>query len=76
LETISFIPTDAIRQGEATNHIRADCVGSSLTLHVNGAELAEVQDDTLASGDVGLLAGTFDQPGTELLFDDFVVKRP
>jgi hypothetical protein len=69
-------PDDAIRQGEATNHIRADCVGSSLTLHINGVELAEVQDDTFASGDVGLLAGTFDQPGTELLFDDFVVKRP
>lgn len=69
-------PDESIRQGEATNHIRADCIGSSLTLHVNGVELAEVQDDTLASGDVGLLAGTFDQPGTEILFDDFVVRKP
>lgn len=69
-------PDDAIRQGEATNHIRADCIGSSLTLHVNGVELAEVQDDTLTSGDVGLLAGTFDQPGTDILFDNFLVKKP
>jgi len=69
-------PDEAIHQGEEINHIRADCVGSSLTLHVNGVELAEVQDDSFVSGDVGLLAGTFDQPGTDILFDNFVVKKP
>lgn len=69
-------PDDAIRQGQATNHIKAACIGSTLTLRVNGTELAEVQDDAFASGDVGLMAGTFEQPGTELHFDDFVVKKP
>jgi hypothetical protein len=35
-----------------------------------------VEDDTYASGDVGLIAGTFDEPGTDIRFDDFVVYRP
>jgi hypothetical protein len=35
-----------------------------------------VQDDTFASGDVGLLAGTYDEIGTDIHFDNFVVRAP
>jgi len=38
--------------------------------------LAEAQDTDFASGDAGLLAGTFDTAGTDILFDDFVVSAP
>ena len=72
----SMSPSDAILQGAATNHLRADCVGSRLTFYVNGVKLAEVQDDAFAEGDVGLMAGTFDQPGTHILFDNFTVLQP
>jgi len=34
------------------------------------------QDADLADGDVGLLAGTFAQPGTDAVFDNFVVIKP
>jgi hypothetical protein len=71
-----MLPSDAIQQGQATNHVRADCVGTTLTLHVNGQQVYSVEDDTYASGDVGLIAGTFDEPGTDIRFDDFVVYRP
>jgi len=67
---------DAIRQGDATNHIRADCVGDELTLYANGTLLGSVSDSTFAAGDVGLEAGTVDVPGTEILFDNFVVYAP
>ena len=68
--------TDAIQQGAATNHLRADCVGETLTLYVNDAAVAEAQDTDFASGDVALMAGSYDDPGVEILFDDFVVKQP
>ncbi len=69
-------PTDAIRKGSALNRIRADCVGDTLTMYVNEQELASVQDYTLTSGDVGLIAGTYDKPGTDILFDNFIVYQP
>jgi len=69
-------PAEAILKGSALNHIRADCVGNDLTLHVNGQKLAEVQDGEFTSGDVGLIAGTYDVPGVDIRFDNFVVYRP
>jgi len=69
-------PTDAVHQGSALNHLRADCIGDTLTLYVNGVKLAEVKDKTFATGDVGLIAGTYDTPGTDIRFDDFTVYQP
>jgi hypothetical protein len=71
-----MLPDDAIKQGNATNHIKADCVGSHLVLHANGSKLADVEDATFASGDVGLIAGTFGEIGVDIHFDNFVVRGP
>ncbi|CAG0983915.1 hypothetical protein ANAEL_01902 [Anaerolineales bacterium] len=67
---------DNIKIGMAVNHLRADCIGDTLTFYVNGFNVASVQDSTLKAGDVGLLAGTFDQPGVDIIFDNFVVLKP
>jgi len=64
-------PSDAILQGEATNHIRVSCIGSDLSLSINGREVARVTDTSFTSGDVGLLAGTFANTGVDILFDNF-----
>lgn len=69
-------PTDAIQVGSAMNHLRADCIGDTLTLYVNGVQLAQVKDATFTAGDVGLVAGTYAAPGTDIRFDNFVVYRP
>jgi len=71
---MQFSPT--IKQGVAVNHLRADCNGSLLTFFVNGLQLTQVQDVTLVSGDVGLLAGAFSNPGVDVVFDNFVVLQP
>lgn len=71
-----MLSSSAIHQGEATNRIRADCVGDTLTLFANGTQLQQVTDSELISGDVGLIAGTFSEPGTEMLFDNFIVYQP
>ena len=65
-----------IKTGMAVNHLRADCAGDSLTFYVNGFKVASVQDSTLKAGGVGLLAGTFDQPGVDVIFDNFVALKP
>jgi hypothetical protein len=65
-----------IKLGNATNHITVSCVGNNLTLSVNGEVLADVSDSDLPSGDVGLIASTFDEPGTDILFDNLTVSRP
>ena len=65
-----------IKTGMAVNHLRADCAGDILTFYVNGFQVASVQDGTLKSGDVGLLAGTFSTLGVDVIFDNFVVLKP
>ncbi len=68
--------SDAILQGNATNHIEVECKGDRLTLWANGVELHSVQDSDFATGDVGLMAGTYDIVGTDISFDNFVVTQP
>jgi len=65
-----------IKQGAATNHLRADCVGSTLTLYVNGTQVATASDSTFTGGDVGLIAKTFKVTGTDILFTNFFVYKP
>ncbi len=68
--------TSGINPGTAVNHIRADCVGSTLTLYVNGQQVSSVTDGSFPIGEVGLIVGTFDEPNVGVLFDNFVVTRP
>jgi hypothetical protein len=63
-------------QMEAVNHLRADCIGDTLTFYVNYNEVAAAQDTDFANGDVGVLAGAFSQAGVDVLFDHFMVIQP
>jgi hypothetical protein len=68
--------SESIQSGNTSNHIRAECVGSTLTLYVNGQKLDSQQDAEFASGDVGLIASTYEEIGTDVLFDNFTVTKP
>jgi hypothetical protein len=68
--------TDVINQGAAANEIRVSCIGSELSLTVNGIPLETVTDPTFVIGDIGLAASTF-QPGTAVIqFDNIQVIAP
>lgn len=71
-----MLSSESINKGLAINHLRADCVGNTLTFYINGFQVAQAQDATLGSGDVGMLAGTFSTPGVDIIFDNFVVLQP
>jgi hypothetical protein len=68
--------SDAIPQGYATNHLRLECLGDTLSFYANGQLLDQQTDGEYADGDVGLIAGTYDNPGTDILFDNFSVYTP
>ena len=72
----ALAPSDAIQQGASANHLQFDCDGEALVLLVNGTQVATAADSEWAAGDVGLLAGTYDTPGTDVHFDNFVVRSP
>jgi len=68
--------SEAIHQGEALNHIRAECIGPNLSLWVNDQHLDTQEDREYTTGDVGLIAGAFGEPGVDILFDNFTVLKP
>ena len=70
MQSSEFILTNSI------NHLRADCIGNTLTLFVNFNQIASSQDTDFPSGDVGLLAGSFSESGVDVSFDHFVVMQP
>lgn len=71
----SMAPTAFIEK-DALNHLRADCIGDRLTLYVNFNEVISVQDADFKNGDAGVLAGSFAEPGVDVLFQNFVVIQP
>jgi hypothetical protein len=71
----SMVPSEFI-QSDGINHLRADCIGNILTFYVNFNQVAATQDADFATGGVGLLAGSFDEPGVDVLFQNFVVLQP
>jgi hypothetical protein len=71
-----YEPADQILTGNAVNHLTGVCQGSTLTLSANGSQLAQITDSDFSDGQVGLIAGTFDEPDTDVRFDDLVVTQP
>jgi len=66
-----------INQGVgAVNLIHIECIGSNLSLSVNGHLLEQVTDATIAGGDIVLVAGALAGTFTEVAFDNIVVSEP
>ena len=68
--------TDKILPGYDVNHLKATCIGNTLSLSANGNKLLEVQDDTYKNGFVGFVVGTTIYPGERVKFDDFMIYKP
>lgn len=67
----------AIEQGyNATNRIRIEALGPTMTIFVNDTLVQQVTDDGYASGQIALDAGTFGFPEMQASFDNVVVTQP
>jgi hypothetical protein len=69
---------DIIRRGQGqVNHVTGVCTGSQLLLIANGQQLLALRDESLATGDVGLVVGnTLSGTGIDVLFDNFALVQP
>ncbi|MGC9468638.1 MAG: hypothetical protein ACP5HS_08605 [Anaerolineae bacterium] len=72
----AMLRSDAIRVDGTDNRLMASCQGTTLTLYVNGQRVAQVEDEVLEQGDVGMGAGSASQGGTSVWFDDFEALNP
>jgi S1-C subfamily serine protease len=72
---VEWTPSELVT---TTNEVQisAACIGESLQLFLNGSLLAEATDTDLTSGDVGLIAGTWEGIPLLVEFDNFIVRRP
>jgi hypothetical protein len=73
---VDWTQSDAVRQGNATNHIKAVCNGSTLELSVNGQRLATASDSTFTQGDIALTTTTYEDVPSEVHFDNLAVSKP
>ena len=71
-----MVHTPAIQAGIAPNHLRAICMGNSLAFFVNQQPVGIASDDEFADGDIGLIAGSFNDLGVDILFDNILVVKP
>ena len=76
LTLVDWTASPAINQGQAENQLRVSSVGPHVAVYANGELLAEVEDSSFRHGDIGFFAGTFDQPGVHVSFDNLKVWTP
>lgn len=76
LNTAGENASEVIYPGNQVNHLRADCLGPRLIFSVNGRKVVEARDHDFKEGGVGVIAGTFAEPGVVVRFDHFLVYNP
>lgn len=69
-----WTPQAAVHQGAATNVLEVEARGTQFTFWVNGEQVAQITDETLPDGDVGLYAGAFDEAGVQIAFDNLLMS--
>lgn len=68
--------SSAIQTGlDVVNRIKVVCVGNQFDFYVNDTHLTSIVDDTFATGNVGLAAGTFAESGVVVEFDNLTIQE-
>ncbi len=71
----SMLRSPVINTDERENRLLAVCEGNRLTFYVNDEQIAQVEDDALRRGDVGMAAGLLKEGSTQVLFDNLEVEK-
>ncbi|HEX6387434.1 MAG TPA: hypothetical protein VF177_22430 [Anaerolineae bacterium] len=70
---VEWQESSAINEGQASNELRAICVGDYLALYINDKFLAETRDSAYGSGYAGFAAAAFAEGSIDVSFDDLTV---
>jgi len=68
-----WVQSDDITKDTSSYQVGMDCGNGTITLYVDGKQIASVEDSTYTTGDVGLLVWTGEKGEAEIHFDDVVV---
>jgi hypothetical protein len=66
----------AIQQGANGNRLKILAQGSRFTFYINDQLVGEASDTAFRSGGIGLDAGSFQEGGVEIGFDNVVISEP
>ncbi|MBN1660367.1 MAG: hypothetical protein JXA93_18355 [Anaerolineae bacterium] len=73
---VDWEQSSAIETGlYVNNHVKVVCFHDEFDFYVNGTHLTHVVDDAFATGNIGLAAGTFDEPGVVIEFDNLTIRE-
>jgi S1-C subfamily serine protease len=70
---IDWTPSDLIPTDGSPFVVNASCDGAQLSVGINGTLLATGTDTDFSSGNVGMIAGTWENPNLIVSFDNFEV---
>ena len=73
---VNWAESSAIKQGAQTNHIKVVAVGGNMKYYVNDQLLGEVTDTRFSAGTVGIFAGTLEEGGVQVSFDNLKISQP
>jgi hypothetical protein len=71
-----WVEAASINQGNASNHLRAVCSGSTFQLYANDELVAEGTDSTFTEGDLAFTVSSYETDPSEVHFDNLVVTGP
>jgi hypothetical protein len=72
-EIIPWQWTEAIQPGKQGNVLRVEVVDSNFTFYINDELIDAAIDPEFGQGDIGLVAGTYEDAGTHIAFDNLKV---
>jgi len=73
---VEWTESTAIKQGNETNQLKVEAIGSDFKFYVNDQLVDEAQDDRLTSGNVGFFVLSSDETGLDVAFDNLKVSSP
>jgi hypothetical protein len=69
-----WVSSDALRASPGPFDVRAECVGTTLTLFESNHQIASVRDATFQSGEVGVFVETFHEPNATVALQSLSVR--
>jgi hypothetical protein len=72
-DVIPWQQSRAIKQNSARNMLRVEAIGPNFTFFINDELVDAAIDSDLGQGDIGLVAGTYQDPGIRIAFDNLKV---
>lgn len=73
LEIVRWQESSLINQGHSFNTIRVEAVGENFTFYINDELVDAAIDAEFSQGRIGLLAGSYEEPGVHVAFDNLKV---